>query len=35
MVIFVPPGDAIDRTRAPSLYDPTYNFLVECAIQEL
>jgi hypothetical protein len=35
MVIFVPPGSPIDRTRAPSLYDPTYDFLVECGIQEL
>jgi len=35
MVIFVPPGSSIDRTRAPRLYDPTYDFLVECGVEEL
>jgi hypothetical protein len=35
MVIFVPSGSPIDRTRAPRLYDPTYDFLVECGIEEL
>jgi hypothetical protein len=35
MVIFVPPGSSIDRTRAPRLHDRTYDFLVECGIEEL
>ncbi|RMD57791.1 DUF2075 domain-containing protein, partial [Candidatus Parcubacteria bacterium] len=32
MVIFVPPGDQRDPTRAPSFYDPTFNYLRELGI---
>jgi hypothetical protein len=32
MVIFVPNGDSSDRTRQPSFYDGTFNFLKRCGI---
>jgi hypothetical protein len=32
MVIFVPPGDSGDPTRAPEFYDPTFNYLSEIGI---
>jgi Schlafen group 3, DNA/RNA helicase domain len=35
MVVFVPPGDAIDPTRAPSFYDSTFNYLRELGIPEI
>jgi hypothetical protein len=35
MVIYVPPGDASDPTRSPSLYDSTYRYLAELGIPEL
>ena len=35
MVIFVPPGDARDPTRAANIYDPTYDYLVGLGIQGL
>jgi hypothetical protein len=35
MVIFVPKGDAGDRTRLPAMYDPIYQYLKQCGIQEL
>jgi hypothetical protein len=34
-VIFVPPGDAADHTRPPSIYDQTFDFLRSLGIQEL
>ncbi|MEP7067679.1 MAG: DUF2075 domain-containing protein [Usitatibacter sp.] len=33
MVIFVPPGDALDPTRAGRIYDPTFDYLVKLGIQ--
>jgi hypothetical protein len=35
MVIFVPPGDGADRTRQPSYYDETVDFLSACGIPTL
>jgi len=32
MIIFVPPGDGNDPTRAPGFYDPTFNYLTEMGI---
>lgn len=32
MIIFVPPGDPTDPTRAPSFYDTTYDFLSSLGI---
>ncbi len=33
MVIFVPPGDVADPTRAPAFYDDTYAYLSGLGIQ--
>jgi hypothetical protein len=30
LVVFVPPGDSQDKTRAPNYYDRVYEFLVNC-----
>lgn len=35
MVIYVPPGDPDDPTRAPSFYDSTYRYLTELGIPNL
>jgi len=35
MVVFVPPGDTSDATRAPSLYDRTYAYLCGLGIHQL
>lgn len=35
MVIFIPEGDAADRTRLPEFYDPVYKHFIECGIEEL
>jgi len=35
MVVFVPPGDASDRTRSPEFYDSTFNYLRELGIPEI
>lgn len=35
MVIFVPHGDASDKTRLPEYYDGTYGYLQSCGIEEL
>lgn len=35
MVIFVPSGDESDKTRPPSFYDGTYEYLRSCGIPEL
>jgi hypothetical protein len=35
MVIFVPPGDQADPTRAPGFYDSTFSYLTEVGIPEL
>lgn len=35
MVIVIPPGDDNDRTRSPSFYDPTFDYLKEIGIPEL
>jgi DUF2075 family protein len=35
MVIFVPPGDQNDPTRAPEYYDSTYRYLVELGVPEV
>jgi hypothetical protein len=32
MVIFVPPGDGLDKTRDPSFYDETADFLLACGV---
>jgi len=34
MVIFVPPGDADDLTRAPSFYDETYSYLKTLGVSD-
>lgn len=34
MVIFVPPGDGSDPTRAPSFYDETYAYLSRLGIEQ-
>ncbi|GLQ34557.1 hypothetical protein GCM10007939_08400 [Amylibacter marinus] len=35
MIIFVPHGDALDKTRPPEYYDGTYRYLRSCGIKEL
>jgi hypothetical protein len=35
MILFVPRGDALDRTRPPSFYDGTFDYLRSCGIAEL
>lgn len=35
LIIFIPHGDNLDRTRPNDLYDSTYNFLSSCGIQTL
>jgi hypothetical protein len=35
MVIYVPPGDPSDPTRACGYYDSTYRYLSEVGIPEL
>lgn len=35
MIIFVPKGDASDRTRPPSFYNATFDYLRLCGIPEL
>lgn len=35
MIIFVPKGDASDRTRPPSFYDSTFDYLRSCGIPTL
>jgi Schlafen group 3, DNA/RNA helicase domain len=35
MVIFAPYGSDLDETRAPTFYDETYAFLVNCGITTL
>ena len=35
MILFVPKGDASDRTRPPSLYDGTFEYLRACGIPVL
>lgn len=32
MVIFVPEGEALDRTRPPAFYDQTFQFLQACGL---
>jgi hypothetical protein len=35
MVVFVPPGNVSDPTRAPAFYDSTFNYLRELGIPEI
>jgi hypothetical protein len=35
MIIFVPPGEIQDPTRAPRFYDSTFNYLVDLGIPEI
>lgn len=35
MVIFIPNGSEIDKTRVPEFYDQTFEFLGECGVSEL
>lgn len=35
MIIFVPKGDEQDETRLPEFYDPTFNYLLSCGIEEI
>jgi Uncharacterized conserved protein (DUF2075) len=35
MVVFVPPGDESDPTRAPAFYDDTYNYLTGLGVAEV
>jgi hypothetical protein len=35
MVIFVPPGDESDPTRAPAFYDDTYEYLTAIGVAEI
>jgi hypothetical protein len=33
-VIYIPKGDASDKTRLPKFYDGTFNFLKSCGLEE-
>ena len=35
LVIFVPEGDVEDKTRNPSFYDGTYEYLIDCGFSEI
>jgi hypothetical protein len=35
MVVFVPPGDASDATRAPAFYDSTFSYLKDLGVSEI
>ncbi len=35
MIIYIPFGDELDKTRSPSYYDNTYLYLKECGLKEL
>lgn len=35
MIIFVPPGDHVDPTRPPALYDGVFEYLRECGVPAL
>jgi len=35
MVIFVPPGDESDPTRAPAFYNDTYEYLLTLGLAEI
>lgn len=35
LIIWIPHGDNNDATRNPSIYDPTYNYLISCGIPVL
>ena len=35
MVIYIPKGDASDKTRSPQFYDGTFEFLKSCGLEEL
>lgn len=35
MIVFVPPGDPSDPTRAPSFYDDTYQHLIGLGVAEV
>jgi hypothetical protein len=35
MVVFVPPGDPSDPTRAPSFYDDTYQYLIGLGVADI
>ncbi len=35
MVIFVPEGDNLDRTRRSAYYDPIYEYLVRCRLENI
>lgn len=35
MVIWVPPGDVSDHTRAPAEMDATYRYLMSCGVRAL
>jgi DUF2075 family protein len=35
MIVFVPPGDPSDPTRAPSFYDDTYQYLTGLGIADV
>lgn len=35
IVIFVPKGDEEDRTRLPEFYDPIFDYLVSCGMDEM
>jgi hypothetical protein len=35
LVVFVPPGDSQDKTRAPNYYDGVYHFFLRCGFVEI
>jgi hypothetical protein len=35
MIVFVPPGDPSDPTRAPSFYDDTYHYLIGLGVADV
>jgi len=35
MVIWVPPGSAVDPTRPPDLYDRVYQYLIDCGVPSI
>lgn len=35
MIIFVPQGDASDRTRSPEFYEPVFQYFIQCGIPHI
>lgn len=35
MVIFIPEGDKLDRTRKPEFYDPLFQYFIQCGVKNI